>query len=153
MPRLGARRVAPRGPPSAPCARTASLSHVQNPPGRTERTAECSLRPGMPFWGLPIRAGCDMSCTVPDLCRAHSFCTQRTETFMDSAIWAFVMSPFCFWRTIHCTPDLFRFMLLGRARLTYLPALLRQTHTPLFPVACMRPVHLILTDFTPSEKG
>ena len=49
-------------------------------------TAECSLRPGRPSLGLPMGAGYAILSISTFLYLAQSILTQRTETFMVSAM-------------------------------------------------------------------
>ena len=70
----------------------------------TDNTAECSLRPGSLFSGLPILSGYVMV-PVQFLYRDHNFLTQITDTFMDFAICASVMPPFLFFLIILFTFD------------------------------------------------
>ena len=66
-------------------------------------TAECSLRPGGPPGGRPIRGGYVMSSGRVFLYLAHSFLTQRADTPIDRAISASLSTPLRFSRTIHLT--------------------------------------------------
>ena len=70
----------------------------------TDNTAECSLRPGRPFFGLPILSGYVMV-PVQFLYRDHNFLTQIADMFMDFAICASVMPPFLFFLIILFTFD------------------------------------------------
>ena len=94
-----------------------------------------------------------MSCVARHLCLACSLRTHLTDTPMAPAVREFVRQPFPFSRTIQRTCHSFSFMLSGRSRLTYLPGLLRQTHTPLSPVTVRLICLIRLADLTYSDRG
>ena len=88
-------------------ARTAPLRRLPC----TDNTAECSLRPGRLFSGLPILSGYVMV-PVQFLYRDHNFLTQITDTFMDSAICALVILPSLFFLIIQFTFDSSNFLMV-----------------------------------------